>query len=318
MFWKVLEIKNSSMANAYIFFFLLKFFQLKIKGYFYGEVEFFEESGSSRERSEEWIWLSIDPVVHFQYSPYNAFDNNPVFWSDPSGADGEHYNWETKRYENDKGEEVSFETALASQDLSSDGSESSESPDDTYKVGKNGRIRKIDDKKHYDKDGNEVDKIISEKTGKEKLVNKGILDKKNTATSGSGKSYQYFYLTNNQKSTILFNWLATNTDVEFSLLTYSNHAYISTSFQRDREAGGADILFETVNEGVYNSFNFTHSHPRGLSPLPSGYSIYHNISNDKKLAQFYQTNYPNININWSIKPVGATSNIRYNYKKVLD
>ena len=28
-----------------------------------------------------------DPVIHHNYSPYSAFDNNPVFWSDPSGAD---------------------------------------------------------------------------------------------------------------------------------------------------------------------------------------------------------------------------------------
>ena len=34
-------------------------------------------------------WTSQDPVIHFEYSPYNAFDNNPVFWSDPSGADSE-------------------------------------------------------------------------------------------------------------------------------------------------------------------------------------------------------------------------------------
>ncbi len=56
----------------------------------------------------------IDPVTHYEFSTYNAFDNNPVFWSDPSGADGEHYNWDTGRYEDDQGNEVSFETALAS------------------------------------------------------------------------------------------------------------------------------------------------------------------------------------------------------------
>ena len=28
-----------------------------------------------------------DPVVHYDFSPYNAFDNDPVFWADPSGAD---------------------------------------------------------------------------------------------------------------------------------------------------------------------------------------------------------------------------------------
>jgi len=34
-------------------------------------------------------WLVQDPVVHHDYSPYSAFDNNPVFWSDPSGADSQ-------------------------------------------------------------------------------------------------------------------------------------------------------------------------------------------------------------------------------------
>jgi len=34
-------------------------------------------------------FTSIDPVVHYEYSTFNAFDNNPVFWADPSGADAE-------------------------------------------------------------------------------------------------------------------------------------------------------------------------------------------------------------------------------------
>ena len=33
-------------------------------------------------------WTGIDPVTHHSMSPYVAFDNNPVFWADPSGADG--------------------------------------------------------------------------------------------------------------------------------------------------------------------------------------------------------------------------------------
>lgn len=32
-------------------------------------------------------WTVMDPVIHHDYSPYSAFDNNPVYWSDPSGAD---------------------------------------------------------------------------------------------------------------------------------------------------------------------------------------------------------------------------------------
>ena len=34
-------------------------------------------------------WVVQDPITHHSMSPYNAFDNNPVFWADPSGADSE-------------------------------------------------------------------------------------------------------------------------------------------------------------------------------------------------------------------------------------
>ena len=36
-------------------------------------------------------WVVQDPIVHHEYSPYSAFDNNPVYWSDPSGADATAY-----------------------------------------------------------------------------------------------------------------------------------------------------------------------------------------------------------------------------------
>lgn len=32
-------------------------------------------------------WVVQDPVVHHDYSPYSAFNNNPIFYADPSGAD---------------------------------------------------------------------------------------------------------------------------------------------------------------------------------------------------------------------------------------
>ncbi len=31
-------------------------------------------------------WSSVDPIMHGTLSPYTSFDNNPVFWNDPSGA----------------------------------------------------------------------------------------------------------------------------------------------------------------------------------------------------------------------------------------
>ncbi|WP_277633344.1 RHS repeat domain-containing protein [Avrilella dinanensis] len=32
-------------------------------------------------------WTVQDPVIHHEFSPYSAFDNNPAYWADPSGAD---------------------------------------------------------------------------------------------------------------------------------------------------------------------------------------------------------------------------------------
>lgn len=31
-------------------------------------------------------WLSLDPIVHHGMSPYNTFDNNPIYFKDPSGS----------------------------------------------------------------------------------------------------------------------------------------------------------------------------------------------------------------------------------------
>lgn len=46
-------------------------------------------------------WVCTDPVIHHSTSPYSAFDNNPVYWSDPSGlfsiSFGD-YNWNTGQY----------------------------------------------------------------------------------------------------------------------------------------------------------------------------------------------------------------------------
>lgn len=34
-------------------------------------------------------WTSIDPIIHYQFSPYVAYDNNPIFWKDPRGSNSE-------------------------------------------------------------------------------------------------------------------------------------------------------------------------------------------------------------------------------------
>ncbi|MEW7289013.1 DUF6443 domain-containing protein [Aquimarina sp. 2304DJ70-9] len=48
-------------------------------------------------------WTSIDPVTHHSMSPYVAFDNNPVYWADPSGADGESNTFFKSKFLNQNG-----------------------------------------------------------------------------------------------------------------------------------------------------------------------------------------------------------------------
>ena len=68
-------------------------------------------------------FTALDPVLHYKQSPYVAFYNNPIYWADPTGATGEHYNWDNGKYEDDKGKEVTFAQAMQSQGLNEDGSE---------------------------------------------------------------------------------------------------------------------------------------------------------------------------------------------------
>jgi len=198
--------------------------------------------------------------------------------------------------------------------------EESDSEDNTYKVGKNGKIKEVDEKKHYDKNGKEVDKLISEKTGKSKFVDKGVLKHVTENQNSSGVNYQYFYIpySNSSRVRSLFNWLALNTNVEFSLLTFSRHAYISTSFSKISEAGGADLLISEVLSGHYKSFSFTHNHPSGASrPSSLGDAAVPGSSGDLGLAQFFKKEYPSISINWYIFANGKINLTPYNEKGII-
>ncbi|WP_344789661.1 RHS repeat-associated core domain-containing protein, partial [Postechiella marina] len=48
----------------------------------------------------------IDPVTHFSQGTSVAFDNNPIFWADPSGADSWKYDWNSNdgTYVNESGD----------------------------------------------------------------------------------------------------------------------------------------------------------------------------------------------------------------------
>jgi hypothetical protein len=43
------------------------------------------KSGRSREVKVAQLWLSVDPLAEVTMQPYSAFNNNPVFYTDPTG-----------------------------------------------------------------------------------------------------------------------------------------------------------------------------------------------------------------------------------------
>jgi len=212
-------------------------------------------------------WWQIDPQVDntlHEFSPYSSMHNNPVLASDFLG------------------------------DF------------DDYQLKKNGEIeliKKTDDKTdvlYASNNKGNVDK------NKSITVEKGILDK---GSSGNvqveGKAVSYNTLTVNStgtKADKLFEFVAINSNVEWSILKFSdNKSFINTSHSATSEVGSKGIL-----DGKYDKSgltNLTHSHPGGIN-FPSGRPLegYESESKagDIPFAKAIERRFSNQNIIWSI------------------
>ncbi len=95
-------------------------------------------------------WVVLDPVVHHNMSPYNSFDNNPVFWADPSGGDSCATCDEKGRKTSENGRYIPR----------SERQSSSETPPDDITVGSNGKVtHKVENgkpNKFFDENGKEL------------------------------------------------------------------------------------------------------------------------------------------------------------------
>jgi hypothetical protein len=117
-------------------------------------------------------WVVQDPVVHYEYSPYSAFDNNPIVFADPSGADA----WEDKDGYHFNG--VDAKNLFAA--LTSSSSDNSEDENDV-------RIDSETGKTTVTKTNDSFDRVFLD--GKYVgTTEKGYTEKK---FSESGKSFEY-------------------------------------------------------------------------------------------------------------------------------
>jgi len=82
-------------------------------------------------------WNSIDPVIHYEFSPFTAFDNNPIFWADPSGADSWQYTGNGMYTNRDTGEETDDYQRAISETQSHFGEGP---PDNIYTNSKTGKV----------------------------------------------------------------------------------------------------------------------------------------------------------------------------------
>lgn len=220
-----------------------------------------------------------------------------------AGQSGNYYDWDEKQYKNkDNGKKVDEDVAIASH---------TNSVDDTYTVGKNGEINHVENKKYYDKNGKEVDKLIAldgngKRTSTTMDVVKGALD----GEKGKSKygNFKYYFGKNNGNMQQLFNFLAYYTNVEWSILKSSRESYISTSFKTDTEFGGVTLLTGFLAEDSVTKYNITHSHPNGSSLTPSGIYGKSNAhgGNDVQMKGWFNKWYPG-RVSTYIYNMGTTS-----------
>ncbi|NCB43178.1 MAG: hypothetical protein EOM59_11230 [Clostridia bacterium] len=189
---------------------------------------------------------------------------------------------------------------------------------DDYGLDKDGKIallRETDDKTDkliaLDNKGQETDKSVE--------VEKGVLNNVKTDKDSEEISYDYMKVGNNETATKLFEFVAENSQVEWSQVKYGTKSnYISTSHNPASEAGGPDLTYNLLTTG-YTVRENIHSHPNRKTNHygPSGFHARDMNSGDRKFAEWIHNYYPSKGVKLKVYEVALKKYIQYNHKAII-
>ncbi|MBC9797659.1 JAB-like toxin 1 domain-containing protein [Sinomicrobium weinanense] len=188
-------------------------------------------------------------------------------------------------------------------------------PPDTYRVDAMGHIRYTDNKTYYDKNGDVVHKLISDKTGKSILVKRSILEKMIKCTFVANKKEIErnieFGLKKREKieeltlltvedegaALALFKFLADNGDAEQAMQAFSDSSGVETFYIYSNNRLGS-VQMDTDFFDLVNGFSplyKIHSHPFDdhdpWDEFPSGYGPTQGLPGDRRSRESFIKDY---------------------------
>ena len=223
-------------------------------------------------------WLSPDPLAEEfpEWSPYNFTYNNPLRFVDPTG--------------------------LASEDI----------------INIDIKNKKIT---ITEAEGDDIVRVVN--NGKEESSytygENGSFKSENTIGEGedsNGTKYSYIKMNNDEKSTKLFEFVAENSNVEWSQVKFgSKSSFVSSAFLPTPEPGGVDLMYGLLTKG-YTVREHIHSHPNRKTNHfgPSGFHPKDVNDGDRKLGEWINDYYPNKGIKLKVYEVPLKKYIEYNHK----